>query len=397
MTKKKILIDEILLGDCLQVLPTLGEKLVDLIYIDPPFFTQKKHTLKSRKDKQEFSFDDRWSSLDDYANYIEERLVKCKEVLKDTGVLFFHCDTSANFIVRTLLNKVFGSQNFVSEIVWTYKRWSNSTKALLPAHQTIFLFSKTKTYKFNHIFTDYSKTTNLDQILQKRVRDKTGTVVYMRDDEGDIVIGDEKKGVPLSDVWEIPFLNPKAKERCGYPTQKPILLLERIIELCTNEGDLVLDPFCGSGTTLVASKLLNRNFLGIDKSKDAVELSGARVKDLVKTSSAVFDKGRDSFTDNDGFLATWLGNINVKAVHRNSGIDCFYTDTTYGIVPIKIQRKTETLSNAIQKLKKSSKSKFKLGVVLKTTDNDLLEDDISNHKDIVVVEHFTVALSKHKK
>jgi site-specific DNA-methyltransferase (adenine-specific) len=397
MTKKKVLTDNILLGDCLQVLPTLGKNIVDLIYIDPPFFTQKEHTLKSRKDKQAFTFDDRWSSLDDYANYIEERLVQCKDVLKDTGVLFFHCDTSANFIVRTLLNKVFGSQNFVSEIVWTYKRWSNSTKALLPAHQTIFLFSKTKTYKFNHIFTDYSKTTNLDQILQKRVRDKTGTVVYMRDDEGDIVLGGEKKGVPLSDVWEIPFLNPKAKERCGYPTQKPILLLERIVELCTDEGDLVLDPFCGSGTTLVASKLLNRRFIGIDKSKDAVELSGTRVKDLVKTSSAVFDKGRDSFVDNDEFVLTWLGNADVKVVHRNAGIDCFYTDATYGIVPIKIQRKTETLSNAIEKLKKSSKSKFKLGVVIKTIDKELFDDDKNYPKDIVVVEHLTVAISKKKK
>ena len=392
MTKKKVLDNEILLGDCIQILPTLGKNFVDLIYIDPPFFTQKEHKLKSRVDKKAFSFDDRWSSLDDYANYIEERLIVCKSALKTTGVLFFHCDTSANFIVRTLLNKVFGSQNFISEIVWTYKRWSNSKKALLPAHQTIFLFSKTKTYKFNHIFTDYSKTTNLDQILQKRVRNKSGTVVYMRDDDGDVILGDEKKGVPLSDVWEIPFLNPKAKERCGYPTQKPILLLERIIELCTNEGDLVLDPFCGSGTTLVASKLLNRRFIGIDKSKDAVKLSNLRLKDIIKTKSAVFDNGRDSFADNDEFVRTWLGDFNVKVVHRNSGIDCFYTDATYGIIPIKIQRMSESLSNTIAKLKKSAKSKFKKAIVIKTTKEDFLGLDKMNLDGLVIVEHFTIAL-----
>ena len=392
MKKKKEFSDEIYLGDCLQVIPKIGNNLVDLIYIDPPFFTQKEHTLKSRKGKHYFSFDDRWTSLDDYSNYIEERLVKCKDVLKDSGVIFFHCDSSANFIARTLLNKVFGIQNFVSEIVWTYKRWSNSTKALLPAHQTIFLFSKSKTFKFNHIFTDYSKTTNLDQILQKRVRDKSGTVVYMRDEKGAVVLGDEKKGVPLSDVWDIPFLNPKAKERCGYPTQKPILLLERIIELCTDEDDLVLDPFCGSGTTLVASKLLNRRYLGIDKSKDAVELSESRVKELIKTKSALLDNGIDSFTDNKDFVAKWLGDLDVKIVHRNSGIDCFYTDINFGIIPIKIQRINESLTSAIEKIKKNSKSKFKLLVVIKTSDNELLKNDTFS-SDVVIVEHFTFALA----
>lgn len=394
MNQNKLLANQILLGDCLQVLPTLGRNVFDLIYIDPPFFTQKEHSLKSRGDKKLFSFDDRWASLEDYAEYIEERLCACKDVLKETGVLFFHCDISANFVIRSLLNKVFGSQNFVSEIIWTYKRWSNSSKALLPAHQTIFLYSKSKNYKFKKIFTDYSKTTNLDQILQKRVRDDTGTVVYMRDDGGDVVIGAEKKGVPLSDVWEIPFLNPKAKERCGYPTQKPILLLERIIELCTDEGDLVLDPFCGSGTTLVASKILNRNYFGIDKSKDAVSLSEKRVEELIKTTSVVFDKGREFFSDNSDFVTTWLGSLDVKVVHRNNGIDCFYTHPDFGLVPIKIQRSTETLAEAIEKIKKSTKSKFKLSILLKTSANELFNDDFLNPKDIVVVDHFTVALSR---
>ena len=92
---------------------------------------------------------------------------------------------------------------------------------------------------------DYSATTNLDQILQDRERDENGKSVYKKDKNGNVVLGKEKKGVPLSDVWEIPYLNPKAKERTGYPTQKPVLLLNQILSIVTDEGDLVLDPFCG--------------------------------------------------------------------------------------------------------------------------------------------------------
>jgi site-specific DNA-methyltransferase (adenine-specific) len=96
------------------------------------------------------------------------------------------------------------------------------------------------------------------------VRDSYGKSAYKKSIHGDIIWGKEKKGVALGDVWEIPYLNPKASERSGYPTQKPILLLERIIEISTDVNDVVLDPFCGSGTTLVAAKLLGRRFIGIE-------------------------------------------------------------------------------------------------------------------------------------
>ncbi len=129
-------------------------------------------------------------------------------------------------------------------------------KGLLNNHQIILFYSKTSHFKFNRIYTEYSATTNIDQILQERVRNKDGKAVYKYNSDGDIVIGQSKKGVPLSDVWEIPYLNPKAKERVGYPTQKPILLLEQILRLVTDEGDFVIDPFAGSGTTLAAAKML---------------------------------------------------------------------------------------------------------------------------------------------
>ena len=105
------------------------------------------------------------------------------------------------------------------------------------------------------------------------------------------MLAKEKKGVPLSDVWNIPYLNPKAKERCGYPTQKPVALLQRIIELVTDKGDVVVDPFCGSGTTCVAAKSLSRHFYGIDKSEDAVLLARKRLDEMVISESQVLASG----------------------------------------------------------------------------------------------------------
>ena len=105
----------------------------------------------------------------------------------------------------------------------------------MPSHQTILFYSQSEAFKFNTVITSYSESTNIDQILQKRVRDERGKAIYARDQAGDPVTNGGKRGVPLGDVWEIPYLNPKARERVGYPTQKPVLLIERIIEMCIRD------------------------------------------------------------------------------------------------------------------------------------------------------------------
>ncbi|MBI3177408.1 MAG: site-specific DNA-methyltransferase, partial [Chloroflexi bacterium] len=284
----------ILRGDCLVHLPQLGDASIQLVYLDPPFFTQKEHTLRTRDNSNEYSFGDRWASLDDYISFMREALTHCKRILKSSGSVFLHCDKSASHHLRVLLDEVFGSENFQSDIIWAYKRWSNSKKGLLNAHQTIYFYSKTADLKFNTTLTDYSLTANIDQILQSTARNEFGKAVYQRDENGDTVMGPEKRGVPLSDVWNIPFLNPKAKERVGYPTQKPVLLLERIIAISTDKGDCVLDPFCGSGTTLVAAKLLGRDYIGIDISTDAIRLSENRLFEPIRTESDVLALGEDS-------------------------------------------------------------------------------------------------------
>ena len=348
----------ILLGNCQEVVKTLAAESIDLVYLDPPFFTQKTHSLITRDNSKEFSFEDKWLSLQDYLAFIQGVLEQCHRVLKSTGSVFLHCDKSASHHLRILLDQIFGGENFQSEIIWAYKRWSNSKKGLLNSHQTIYFYSKTSHFKFNPIYTDYSPTTNIDQILQARVRNHLGKVIYQRDEEGNIVLGEEKRGVPLSDVWNIPYLNPKARERTGYPTQKPILLLERIIQLTTDEGDCVLDPFCGSGTTLVAAKLTGRKYIGIDNSPDAVSLTHQRLSDPVKSESEVLASGEESFLDKTDYERAILKSVDAVPVERNRGIDGFLREYVNGHpVSVRIQKPDENLEIAKRKLLQASKTK----------------------------------------
>ena len=140
-------------GDCLDVMKEMADKSVDLIYLDPPFFTNRKHSLSSRDRSSHYSFDDLWACHKTYADFMFSRLLEAKRILKDTGTIFIHCDKSANHILRLIGDDVFGEENFLSEIIWSYKRWSNSANNLTPNHQNILFFSKTENYKFNKIFT----------------------------------------------------------------------------------------------------------------------------------------------------------------------------------------------------------------------------------------------------
>lgn len=366
--------NSIVCGDAIEVMKSIDENCVDLIYLDPPFFTQDTQSLVSSKNKVAYSFDDKWEDMDSYLNYMEERLRECKRILKETGSIFLHCDRNASHYLKVLMDKIFGISNFQSEIIWAYKRWSNSKKGLLNNHQVILFYSKTKKFKFNKIYTGYSETTNVDQILQERVRDKNGKSVYKFDQNGNTVIGQSKKGVPLSDVWEIPFLNPKAKERVGYPTQKPIILLEQILRLVTDEEDLVVDPFLGSGTTAVAAKLLNRKYIGIDKSKEAIKLANDRLDSLVKTESHLLKKGKEAYRNLTESQTNILKCFHATPVQRNKGIDGFLREYINDRpVSIKIQKEEETLSEAANKLIKASRTKQCSFMILVRTHIDYLD------------------------
>lgn len=372
--------DTVLLGDCLDLLKDIPEKSVDLIYLDPPFFTGKTFKGVSRESLKEYSFDDIWDSSSEYAKFLFDRLVKCKFILKDTGSIFVHCDRNSTHIVRKVLDIIFGEENFQAEIIWSYKRWSNAKKGLLNQHQNIFFYSKSSDFKWNQQFVDYSATTNLDQILQKRERNNLGQSVYATDHNGEVVYGGAKKGVPLGDVWEIPFLNPKAKERTGYPTQKPLILLEKIIELTTHTGDVVLDPFCGSGTTLVAAKLLERKYIGMDISEDAIELTKSRLNQPIKTESHLLKKGVAAYKNEDPWINEHLASFNYSRIPRNKGLDAILKDEIDNkAVFLRVQHKHESLDEAYLLMKKSLKSKpSSIGILIQTKANSsrMIQDDV---------------------
>lgn len=359
------------IGDCLVVLKGFESSMVDLVYLDPPFFSQKNHSLKTR-DYEEYSFDDIWESLAEYLHFMKERLIECHRVLKNTGSLFLHCDRNASHYLKIVLDEVFGIENFRSEIIWKYRRWSNSKRGLLNSHQVIYFYSKTKEFKFNTIYTPYSPTTNLDQILQERIRNENGKASYKKDSKGNTVVGKSKKGVPLSDVWEIPYLNPKAKERTGYPTQKPLLLLEQIVKISTDQGDMVLDPFCGSGTTLVAAKLLERQYIGIDIREKSIDLCKKRLEKPIKSDSPLLRNGYSNYIAKSENELAILHSINAIPVQRNSGIDGFLkVDYRGKPVAVKIQKENETIFEAQKKLLDSAKKKGCLLAILIQTRRDL--------------------------
>ena len=224
------------------------------------------------------------------------------------------------------------------------------------------------------------------------MRDANGKTKYKTNAVGGYELIQNKKGVPLSDVWDIPYLNPKANERVGYPTQKPILLLEKVIQLVTDEGDIVLDPFCGSGTTLVAAKLLNRKHIGIDISDDAVQLANKRVNNPIRTDSNLLKNGKSSYLNQDPEILQILKIIDATPVQRNKGIDGFLrVGNSAKPIPVKIQRFNETLEKAQQLLlRASTKNGFEMRILIKT--NNLSEGTLFDFgqagtpKNLLVIE-----------
>src|SRR6218665_2306340 len=266
-------INKIIHGNCVEKLKEMEESAIDLVYFDPPFFTQRKHTLSNRNNSKTYEFDDKYESIEDYLSLIESVLIESKRVLKNTGSVFLHCDKTASHNIRTVLDKVFGRESFQSEIIWSYKRWSNSKKGLLNSHQSIFFYSKTDDFKFKTLYTDYSATTNLNQILR----------------------------------------------------------------LASEGGDLVLDPFCGSGTTCVSARSLKRNFIGIDISKEAVELANSRLEEMIISKSNRLNKGALDYLEKTEKELAILQHMNAFPVQRNAGIDGFLKEHSNGSpVPLKI-------------------------------------------------------------
>lgn len=270
-----------------------------LIYIDPPFdvgadfsmnieigeesFTKKPSVI------EEVAYRDTWGrGADSFIAMIYERLKLMHGLLVDDGSIYVHCDWRVNSFMRLVLDEVFGSNCQKNEIIWHYEKWTAPSKSYQKNHDIIFFYTKSDTHIFNEqkIITGNLKNKYEAGYLIGGGYGSNGLVVYNKDNakvQEMIKSGKykvhyaETKGKPLSDVWDIPFINPVATERVDYPTQKPEKLLERIIKASTNENDLVADFFCGSGSTLAVAEKLGRKWIGSDLGRFSIHTTRKRM------------------------------------------------------------------------------------------------------------------------
>ena len=269
------------LGDNLPILRSIPDESVQLIATDPPFNTGRHISTQSGRPAADAEFSDHWSwerdvdaewiahvwercpsamrvievsretagkGMATYLCFMAVRLVEMRRVLTSDGSIYVHCDPTSSHYLKQLMDAVFGADNFRNEIIWSYGLGGSSPKRYSRKHDVILFYTKSDRYTFNK-----PQTPAKSQRLRGQMKGAT-------------------------DVWDIPSLNNMAKERTGFPTQKPLALYERIIEASTNPGDLVLDPFCGSGTTLLAAERLDRRWIGIDANPMAIETARGRLE-----------------------------------------------------------------------------------------------------------------------
>ena len=262
-------------GDNIEVMRRyLLDNSVDLIYADPPFFSNKQYEVLWGDGYELRSFEDRWKGgIQNYIAWMEPRLRECHRVLKETGSMYLHCDTHANAHLRILMDKIFGEKNFQNEVIWYYRGGGVPKKAFANRHDTIFFYTKGD-----------ENTFNVDDVRQEYSEDSLERLKYVaRAFRGKRIYDKYRpnpKGKHPDDVWQIQPTMPSSKERFGYPTQKPERLLEPIIKASSNPRDIVLDPFCGCGTTIAVAHRLGRRWIGIDVSPTACKLMAKRMRTI---------------------------------------------------------------------------------------------------------------------
>jgi DNA modification methylase len=263
---------------------------INLIYIDPPFATGADFSIniklgdlewtKEASVIEEKAYRDTWGrGLDSYLQMMYDRLVLMRELLVDNGSIYVHLDWRVDHYVKLIMDEIFGKDNFINEIVWHYRRWSNIASTFQKMHDTLLFYSKTANKTFNLLYQEYAHPEWIEDTVRGFVN---GRLVRLRDEKGDYIKREKENiGVPMHDVWEdINFIGPTASERIGYATQKPEALLERIIKASSNEGDLVADFFCGSGTTGAVAEKLGRRWIMADLSKFAIHTTRKRLLDI---------------------------------------------------------------------------------------------------------------------
>lgn len=280
----------LVVGDNLLAVRALEKRLgatVTLAYLDPPFFTGRQHDQVTRRKNARTgrivrttsrAFDDRWPSLDAYLESLGPRIAAVRDVLAPHGCLVLHVDSKTSHYAKVLCDEIFGSRSFASEIVWRYRRWPAKTPNFQRVHDVLLRYVKDPAVRprFRQLYEPLAPSTlatwgtGRQRALfgsdGRRTRSSTGET--------------PTPGAPLGDVWEIGIVAPVSRERTGYPTQKPEMLLERLVESCTNRGDCVLDPYAGSGTTAAVCVRLGRPVIGVDANPAAIAIADERLARL---------------------------------------------------------------------------------------------------------------------
>lgn len=324
-------------GDCLKKLKDIPDDSVDLIYIDPPFSSNRNY-VAFWEEQEKRHFEDRFENVQAYIDYMRPRIKELYRVLKQTGSFYYHCDWHASHYIKAMLDRddLFGYSNFRNEIVWCYRQGGRSSKIFGRKHEIIFFYTKSNKWTFN---------TNQIRVPYH------GTGGYQTSGMGVTIKGKTYKPNPKGkipeDWWDIPNLPPMDKKRLGYPTQKPETLLERIIRASSKEGDLVLDAFCGCGTTIAVAQREKRKWIGIDISPTACRVMGDRLESLgLKVGHGFTIKDMPITAEElrvypafefQNWVINALGGVPNKIRVRDMGID----GKLYPIEDIKKEKKEE--------------------------------------------------------
>jgi site-specific DNA-methyltransferase (adenine-specific) len=268
-------------GDNLEVLDWLARThgaSFALAYLDPPFFTNREHMASLRKTGAPRAripaFDDRWPDLASWLEALGERLRVCRQLLAPEGSLVVHVDPKTSHYVKVLGDEIFGASAFASEIVWRYRRWPSRTANFQRVHDVLLRWRRDirATPRWNQPYEPLAASTlaTWGTSKQRAVFSNDGRRLRSSSTQ------EQTAGVPMGDVWDIGVIAPVARERTGYPSQKPEALIERLIGALSNPGDLVIDPYAGSGTTLAVAHRTDRVFVGIDASDVAIAMTRDR-------------------------------------------------------------------------------------------------------------------------
>jgi len=409
-------------GDNLEILRNrdyFPDGSIDLVYLDPPFNSKKDYNILFKEnggvesEAQIKAFTDTWhwtqTAQDTYHDIVingplkvgkligalhdaighndvmaylvmmTARLIELHRVLKPTGSLYLHCDPTASHYLKLVLDQVFGPANFRDEIIWSHQVLGSGKRMFPKQHETIFYYSKSANFVFNSDdpllripFSDsirkslkqdekgwyYTRGRMTRKATAEELARKASTKTYV----------DISKGRLAGDVWsDFVFYQPKGAERLGYPTQKPLGLLERIVAAGSNEGDIVLDPFCGCGTAVVAAHKLNRRWLGIDITHLAIALMRNRLKDSFGIDVEVIGEpvdlaGAKALAYQDRYQFQWwalslikarpLGEKKKGADKGIDGVIHFIDEAGGGVKRVIVQVKSGHVGvNAVRELK----------------------------------------------